>query len=122
MLRMSDVQRLSCSGAACLNGKPRSKGGSVRNREGLQPKQRGQRGDRPARTVLPDGSKLAAAGGLTLGATLAVGGVAHAATFTVNSLGDPTDPGHTTLHDAITQANAAPDPSNAITFASGLTG
>jgi predicted outer membrane repeat protein len=70
----------------------------------------------------PDGIRLAAAGGLTLGATLAAGGVAHAATFTVNSLEDPTDPGHTTLHDAITQANAIQAPSDTITFASGLTG
>jgi predicted outer membrane repeat protein len=70
----------------------------------------------------PDGRRLAAAGGLTLGATLAAGGVAHAATFTVNSLADPVDPGHTTLHDALVQANAAPNPSNAITFASGLSG
>ena len=65
---------------------------------------------------------LAVAGGLTLGATLASGGVAHAATFTVNSLKDPVDSGHTTLHDAITMANAVHDPSDKITFASGLSG
>ena len=59
--------------------------------------------------------------GFTLGATLAMGGVAQAACdCTVNSLADPSDPGHTTLRDAITSANV--NPGSTITFASGLSG
>jgi len=59
--------------------------------------------------------------GFTLGATLAMGGVAQAACdCTVNSLADPSDPGHTTLRDAITSANL--NPGSTITFASGLSG
>jgi hypothetical protein len=59
--------------------------------------------------------------GFTLGATLAMGGVAQAAcNCTVNSLADPSEPGHTTLRDAITSANL--NPGSTITFASGLSG
>jgi Chlamydia polymorphic membrane protein (Chlamydia_PMP) repeat len=66
--------------------------------------------------------QLASGTGVTLGATLLVGGTAQAAcTCTVDSLADPTDAGHTTLRDAITsaEANAGLD---TITFASGLSG
>ena len=70
----------------------------------------------------PARRRLAMGAGVTVGATLLMGGTAQAATFTVDSLNDPVDPGHTTLHHAIAQANAAPNPSNKITFASGLTG
>src|ERR1700750_3420827 len=66
-------------------------------------------------------TRIGAAAGLTAGATLAMGGVAHAAcTCTVNSLADPTEGGHTTLRDAIASANA--NPGSTITFASGLSG
>jgi hypothetical protein len=65
--------------------------------------------------------QIATGAGLTLGTTLAFGGVAHAAcTCNVDSLLDPTDPGHTTLRDAITSANA--NPGSTITFASTLSG
>jgi predicted outer membrane repeat protein len=66
--------------------------------------------------------RLAIGASATIGATLLMGGTAQAATFTVDSFADPTDLGHTTLHDAITQANALHDPSDRIVFASGLTG
>ena len=66
-------------------------------------------------------TRIGAAAGITAGATLAMGGVAHAAcTCTVDSLSDPTEGGRTTLRDAITSANA--NPGSTITFASGLTG
>ena len=68
------------------------------------------------------GRKVASGAGITVGATLLMGGAAQAATFTVNSLADPGDPGKTTLHDAITQANALHQPSDKIVFASGLSG
>jgi predicted outer membrane repeat protein len=66
--------------------------------------------------------RLARGAGVTVGATLLMGGVAQADTFTVNSLADPSDPGNTTLHDALTQAHMSPQPSDRIVFASGLTG
>jgi hypothetical protein len=66
--------------------------------------------------------RLATGAGVTAGATLLIGGTAQAATFTVNSLEDPVDAGKTTLHDAIAAANADPDASNKIVFASGLSG
>jgi hypothetical protein len=69
----------------------------------------------------PARRRLATGAGVTAGATLLLGGTAQAATFTVDSLADPTGPG-TTLHEAIDQANAAPNASNRIVFASGLTG
>src|SRR3954454_6308812 len=65
---------------------------------------------------------LARGASATVGATLLMGGSAQAATITVNSLADPSDPGHTTLHDAILQANALHDPADRIVFASGLSG
>jgi hypothetical protein len=66
-------------------------------------------------------TKIGAAAGITAGATLAMGGVAHAAcTCTVDSLQDPSDSGHTTLRDAIASANV--NPGSTITFASGLSG
>src|SRR4029077_13330063 len=66
-------------------------------------------------------NRLSATVGMTAGATLAMGGVAHAAcTCTVDSLQDPPETGHTTLRDAITSANA--NPGSTITFTSGLTG
>jgi predicted outer membrane repeat protein len=66
--------------------------------------------------------QLTAGAGATVGATLLMGGSAQAvSTFQVNSLEDPTDTGHVTLHDAMVMANANPDDS-VITFASGLSG
>jgi hypothetical protein len=65
--------------------------------------------------------QLATGAGITVGATLLMGGAAQAAcTCTVNSLLDTADPGHTTLRDAITSANL--NPASTITFASGLSG
>jgi parallel beta-helix repeat protein/predicted outer membrane repeat protein len=69
-----------------------------------------------------DRRRLAIGASATVGATLLMGGTAQAATFTVDSLADPTDAGHTTLHDAIAQANALHDPADRIVFASGLSG
>jgi hypothetical protein len=68
--------------------------------------------------MVPGRRRLIAAGGVALGATLALGGSADAATFTVSNLGDT---GSGSLRDALTQANATADP-DTITFASGLTG
>src|SRR2546423_4597323 len=67
---------------------------------------------------------MAAAGGLTLAASLITGASADAATFTVTSLSDssttaPYDPG--TLRNALYQANQNPD-ADTIVFASGLSG
>jgi hypothetical protein len=74
------------------------------------------------------GRSLATGAGVTVGATLLMGGAAQAATLTVGSTADTT--GATdcavatntdcTLRDAIEDANAAPG--STITFASGLTG
>jgi hypothetical protein len=74
------------------------------------------------------GRALATGAGVSVGATLLMGGVAQAATLTVGSTADTT--GATdcavatntdcTLRDAIEDANA--DPGSTITFASGLTG
>jgi len=65
--------------------------------------------------------QLAAGAGITVGATLLMGGTAQAAcTCTVETLAEPTDAGQTTLRDAITSANA--NPGSTITFASGLSG
>ena len=69
-----------------------------------------------------DRRRLARGAGVTVGATLLMGGTAQADTFTVDSLADPSDPGHTTLHDAIAQAHTSPQPSDKIVFASGLSG
>jgi predicted outer membrane repeat protein len=69
-----------------------------------------------------DRCRLAIGAGATVGATLLMAGTAHADTFTVDSLADPTDPGHTTLHDALTLAHTTPQPSDKIVFASGLSG
>jgi predicted outer membrane repeat protein len=49
-------------------------------------------------------------------------GAAAAATFTVDSLADPSDTGHTTLRDALTSAEAPANSGSMIVFASGLTG
>jgi predicted outer membrane repeat protein len=66
--------------------------------------------------------RLAKGAGITVGATLVMAGAAQADTFTVNSLLDPTDPGKTTLRDALTQAHMSPQPTDKIVFASGLSG
>jgi predicted outer membrane repeat protein len=66
--------------------------------------------------------RLAIGAGVTVGATLLIGGTAQADTFTVDSLADPSDPGHTTLHDALTLAQTTPQPSDKVVFASGLSG
>jgi hypothetical protein len=66
---------------------------------------------------------LATGAGVTVGATLLMGGAAQAAcTCTVDSLLDTADPGHTTLRDAITSANQLGNEYSTITFASGLSG
>jgi predicted outer membrane repeat protein len=69
-----------------------------------------------------DRRRLALGAGATVGATLLMAGTAQADTFTVDSLADPSDPGHTTLHDALTQAHTTPQPSDKVVFASGLSG
>jgi len=67
------------------------------------------------------GRSIATGAGVTVGATLLMGGAAQAAcTCTVDSLADPSDAGHTTLRDAITSANA--NPYSTITFDSSLSG
>jgi hypothetical protein len=69
------------------------------------------------------GRSLATGAGVTVGATLLIGGVAQAAcTCTVDSLSDPTEAGHTTLRDAIASANELGNADSTITFASGLSG
>ena len=69
----------------------------------------------------PNRRPLATGAGVTVGATLLMGGVAQAAcTCNVDSLADPTALGHTTLRDAVTSAQA--NPGSTITFASGLSG
>jgi hypothetical protein len=89
----------------------------TRRRRRMQEKERRHSGrPNPARR------RLAAGAGVTVGASLLMGGgAAQAATFTVDSLADPSA-GGTTLHEAIDLANAAPNPSNRIVFASGLSG
>lgn len=74
------------------------------------------------------GSRLARGAGVTVGATLLIGGTAQAATFTVGSTADTTgatdcaDPANTdcTLRQAIQDANG--DPGSLINFRSGLSG
>lgn len=67
------------------------------------------------------GRRLAAGAGVTVGATLLMGGVADATTFTVDTLGDPGPVGTTSLRQAINAINGGTvDPH--ITFASTLTG
>jgi predicted outer membrane repeat protein len=67
--------------------------------------------------------RLARGAGVTVGATLLMGGTAQGATtFTVNSLADPADPGHTTLHDALASAEMPSNFGSTITFASDLSG
>jgi hypothetical protein len=64
-----------------------------------------------------------AGAGLTIGATLAFGGVAHGAcTCTVENLEEPTDAGTTTLRQAIESAQLPANAGSTITFASGLSG
>jgi hypothetical protein len=71
---------------------------------------------------LPSRRQLVTGTGVTVGATLMMGGAAQAATFTVDSLADPADPGHTTLRDALLSAETPPNAGSTITFASGLSG
>jgi predicted outer membrane repeat protein len=67
--------------------------------------------------------RLAAGAGVAVGASLLVGnGAAGAATFTVDSLADPLDAGHTTLRDALTSAETSANSGSTIVFASGLSG
>jgi predicted outer membrane repeat protein len=66
--------------------------------------------------------RLAMGASVTVGATLLMGATAQADTFTVDSLADPSDPGHTTLHDALALAQTTPQPSDKVVFASGLSG
>ena len=67
--------------------------------------------------------RLAIGAGATVGATLLMGGTAQAAVnITVDSLADPTDLGHTTLHDALATAETPANLGGTITFASGLSG
>ena len=90
---------------------------SKRQRRKREKVRRHEPRERPDRLAL----QLATGAGATVGATLLMGGVAQAAcTCTVDSLADPTDPGHTTLRNAITSANA--NPGSTITFTSGLSG
>jgi predicted outer membrane repeat protein len=72
---------------------------------------------------LPSGRQIATGAGVTVGATLLMGGAAQAAcTCTVDSLADPSDPGHTTLRDALLSAETLTNSGSTITFASGLSG
>jgi predicted outer membrane repeat protein len=67
------------------------------------------------------GRSFVTGAGVTVGATLLMGGAAQAAcTCTVDSIQDMADPGHTTLRDAITSANL--NPYSTITFDSSLSG
>src|SRR3954453_14217423 len=67
------------------------------------------------------GRSFVTGAGVTVGATLLMGGAAQAAcTCTVDSLADPIDAGHTTLRDAITSANL--NPYSTITFDASLSG
>jgi Right handed beta helix region len=68
--------------------------------------------------VLSRRRQIAAAAGLAFGTSLALGGVAQAATFTVTNTSDS---GAGSLRDALGQANAAANP-DTIVFASGVTG
>src|SRR4051795_10598872 len=69
------------------------------------------------------GRSIATGAGVTVGATLLMGGAAQAAcTCTVDSLADPSDPGHTTLRDALLSAETLANSGSTITFASGLSG
>jgi CSLREA domain-containing protein len=71
------------------------------------------------------GRRLAAGAGLTIGATLAAGGTAQAADFTVTSLADTggtCDLSGCTLRSAIDAANLNPADSDRILFASDLSG
>src|SRR6478609_7862286 len=82
----------------------------------------GEQRTRP-RGFLPTPRRLIAAGSVSVGATLALGGSANAATFTVTNLSDgmsPDPPG--SLREAIDAANANGSGADTITFASGLTG
>jgi predicted outer membrane repeat protein len=90
---------------------------SKRQRRKREKIRRHEPGDRPDRL----GRQLATGAGVTVGATLLMGGVAHAAcSCTVDSLADPTDPTHTTLRDAMISADL--NPGSTISFASGLSG
>jgi len=60
--------------------------------------------------------------GVGIGATLAMGGAAQAATITVATLEEPTDAGSVTLRQAINQSQEAQNAGSTITFASGLSG
>jgi hypothetical protein len=90
-----------------------------RRRRRMLDKQRRHGRARPTRR------RIAAGAGLTVGATFALGGTAHATTFEVNSNADP-GPGNCdtecTLHDAIDLANANALTVDQITFASSLSG
>jgi hypothetical protein len=67
------------------------------------------------------GRSIATGAGVTVGATLLMGGVAQAAcTCVVDSNQDPSEAGHTTLRDAIISANL--NPYSTITFNSSLSG
>jgi hypothetical protein len=75
------------------------------------------------RGFLPTPRRLVAAGSLTVGATLALGGSANAATFTVTNLSDGTSPDPPgSLREALDAANSNGSGADTITFASGLTG
>jgi hypothetical protein len=75
-----------------------------------------ERPDRPTR-------QLAVGAGVTVGATLLMGGVAQAAcTCVVENLEEPTDAGTTTLRQAIDSSQQPANAGSTITFASGLSG
>jgi hypothetical protein len=91
-----------------------------------QQKQRRHEGRAPSKR------QIALGAGVTISATIAMGGVAHAGSFEVNSLGDGSDDtldgtcetatsGECTLRAALEEANDDPS-DDFITFASGLTG
>src|SRR5262245_13382971 len=92
---------------------------------GARQRRRKKRRDRGAMEAAIEsrGRRLAAGAGVALGASLLVGnGLAEAATFTVDSLSDPSETGKTTLRDAVASAETPANSGSTIVFATGLSG
>jgi len=66
--------------------------------------------------------QIATGAGVGVGATLAMGGAAQAAIFTVENTDEPVDEGTLTLRQAITASQMPANAGSTITFASGLSG
>jgi hypothetical protein len=92
---------------------------SRRQRRMQEKRRRDSMVERPGGATRP----LAAGAGITVGATLLMGGVAQAAcTCVVENLEEPTDAGTTTLRQAIESSQLPANAGSTITFASGLSG